>query len=229
VESLLTAEAFGILLTVLGVNLVMSGDNAIVVGMVASRVAPENRGRIILWGMGAAVVLRIVFSVIAVYLLNIVGLTLFGGLLLIWVSWRLYRDITAGHEVEEVSHAVEVATGHDAVAQAATAAAGAAAAGITMQQAITQVAVADMSMSLDNVLAVAGASREHPWIMVIGLVLSIAFMGVLANVIARLLQKYSWLGYVGLALIVYVAIEMTYHGSVEVLAALGYIEPAVEH
>jgi YjbE family integral membrane protein len=212
------------LLTVLGINIVLSGDNAIVVGMVASRVAPENRGKIILWGMGAAVVLRIVFSIVAVYLLNIVGLTLLGGLLLIWISWRLYRDIREGHEPEEVAHAVDVATGHDGATLPA-----AAAGGMPMRQAITQVAIADMSMSLDNVLAVAGAAREHPGIMVLGLILSIAFMGVLANIIARLLEKYQWLGYVGLALIAYVALEMTYHGSVEVLAALGYIEPAVEH
>jgi YjbE family integral membrane protein len=228
-EALFTPEAMTALMTVLGINIVLSGDNAIVVGMVAARVAPENRGRIILWGMGAAVVLRIIFSIIAVYLLNIVGLTLFGGVLLLWVSWRLYRDITAGHETEEVAHAVEVATGHDAAAEVATTAATAAAVGLSMQQAITQVAIADTSMSLDNVLAVAGAAREHPWIMVLGLILSIAFMGVLANIIARLLQKYHWLSYVGLALIVWVAVEMCYHGTVEVLATTGYIAPAAEH
>jgi YjbE family integral membrane protein len=220
---LFSAAEIAAFFTILGINIVLSGDNAIVVGMVAARVAPENRGRVILWGMGAAVVLRIIFALIAVYLLAVVGLTLFGGLLLFWVSWRLYRDIRESHTAEEVAHAVDVAEGHDASAAVAAASA------VPFRRAIIQVAIADMSMSLDNVLAVAGAARGHPWIMVIGLILSIAFMGLLANLIARLLQKYSWLSYVGLALIVYVAGDMTYHGTIEVLQATGYMAPAPPH
>jgi YjbE family integral membrane protein len=206
-------------MTILGINLVLSGDNAIVVGMVAARVAVANRARVIMWGMGAAVVLRIIFALIAVHLLEVVGLTLFGGVLLLWVSWRLYRDIKDAHGPEEVAHAVEVAEGHDGkIVPASTA--------LPLRKAVIQVAIADMSMSLDNVLAVAGAARGHPWIMVLGLILSIAFMGLLANLIARLLQKYPWLSYVGLALIVYVAADMCYHGSLEVLRATGYMAPA---
>ena len=219
-EQLFSPEAITALFAVLAIDLVLAGDNAIVIGMVASRVAPSMRGKVILWGMAAAVIMRIFFAIIAVYLLSIVGLMLVGGLLLLWVSWRLYRDISQGHEVEEVAHAVDVATGHDsAPAQAA-----AVAHGLPLRDAIFRVAMADLSMSLDNVLAVAAAAREHPWVLVFGLLMSIAFMGALANVISRLLQKYQWLSYVGLALIVWVAFDMTYHGSIEVLATMGYVE-----
>jgi YjbE family integral membrane protein len=224
VAELFSAEAVAALFAVLAIDLVLAGDNAIVIGMVASRVTPSQRGKVILWGMAAAVIMRITFSVIAVYLLSIVGLMLVGGLLLMWVSWRLYRDITAGHEVEHVAHAVDVATGHDSAAEQAAAAANA----LPLRDAVFRVAMADLSMSLDNVLAVAAAAREHPWVLILGLLMSIAFMGALANVIARLLQKYSWLSYVGLALIVWVAVDMTYHGSLEVLGALGYIDAPAE-
>jgi len=195
--------AFG---QVILIDLVLSGDNAIVVGIAAQGVAPAARRNVIIFGVGAAVVLRILFATIAVYLLGIVGLTFAGGLLLFWVCWKLWVELR-GRDDEAAHHEA----GSEGAANAGT---------TSLRAAITSIILADVSMSLDNVLAVAGASREHVWVMVFGLVLSVALMGLAASVIARIMNRFPWIAYVGLAVIVYVAAEMTWDGGLEVLEAL---------
>jgi YjbE family integral membrane protein len=193
---LFSSPALFALAQVLMINLVLSGDNAVVIGMVAARVAAAERARVIWWGMAAAVALRIGLALIAVDLLNILGLTLAGGVLLLWVAWRLYRDISESKEKKE--HGAE----HGDAGQRA----------LTLNRAILRIAIADVSMSVDNVLAIAGAAKEHLAVLVIGLVLSIALMGVAANYVARLLHRYSWVSYVGVVLILYVAASMVWDG-----------------
>jgi YjbE family integral membrane protein len=191
------------------INVVLSGDNAVVIGMVAARVEARNRKRVILWGMVAAVVLRVLLALVAVDLLNILGLSLAGGIILLWVAWRLYRDIReqnaekSGLEAMEANHR---AGQGDAPATTS----------VPLRRAITQIAIADISMSVDNVLAIAGAANQNIPVLVIGLVVSIALMGVAATYIARLLQRYPALSYVGVVLIVYVGGKMIWDGSGDV-------------
>lgn len=195
-------------LSVIGIDLALAGDNAVVVGMAAAGLAPDLRRRAIILGIVAATVMRIVFALFTVQLLQIIGLLIAGGLLLLWVSWKLWREIREGHQKED---------------EAAAMLEGAQPAGPprkTMREAVTQIMIADVTMSLDNVLAVAGAAREHPWVMIFGLALSIALMGLAASFIARLLQRHHWIAYVGLLLIVYVALKMIWDGSEEVLHAI---------
>jgi len=194
------------------IDLVLAGDNAIVVGMAAAGVAREQRAKVIFWGIAAAVVLRIVFALLTTQLLAIIGLTFAGGILLLWVCWKLFRELREQRE-EDI--------GAEMVASDGESAAGTAAVHKTMGAAVWQVIVADVSMSLDNVLAVAGAAREHLWVLVVGLVLSVALMGAAASVIARLLSRYHWIAYIGLAVIFYVALEMIWRGGFELLAAAG--------
>jgi YjbE family integral membrane protein len=182
--------AFG---SVLMIDLVLAGDNAIVVGALAAGLPADQRKKVILIGIGAALVLRIAFALVVSWLMGIVGLIFAGGLLLLWVSWKFWREIREGG-----AHADEVESG----LKPARSFAGAAWA----------VAVADVSMSLDNVLAVAGAAREHPGILVVGLLLSVALMGLAANLIAKLIDRYRWIAYIGLAVIVFVAFRMIYEG-----------------
>ena len=187
--------AFG---SVLMIDLVLAGDNAIVVGALAASLPADQRKKVILIGIGAALVLRILFALIVTWLMGIVGLIFAGGLLLLWVSWKFWREIQEGH-----------------AADAAPAPDGAAAElkpGRSFASAAWAVAVADVSMSLDNVLAVAGAAREHPGILIVGLLLSVAMMGLAANLIARIIGRYRWIAYVGLAVIVFVAGRMIYEG-----------------
>ncbi|KAA0577607.1 YjbE family putative metal transport protein [Azospirillum sp. Sh1] len=191
------------------IDLVLAGDNAIVVGMAAAGVARENRARVIFWGIAAAVVLRIGFALAATRLMDIIGLTLAGGLLLLWVCWKLFRELRSQREEAEAA-ALMGEDGDDAAAPAGG--------GKAVSTAIWEVIVADVSMSLDNVLAVAGAAREHLWVLAIGLLLSVALMGAAATVIARLLNRFHWIAYLGLAVIVYVAIRMIWQGSTEVMA-----------
>ena len=198
-SSLQSLDAINVLIQVIFIDLVLAGDNAIIVGMVASRVPPEMRQKVILWGIGAAVVMRIAFSLITVQLLQIVGLKLFGGLLLLWVCWRLWVELKTGYD--------EV---HDDGSQPFT----------SMRPAIIQIVIADLSMSIDNVLAIAGVSREYPMILVFGLALSVAFMVFAATLIARLLKRYPWIAYVGLVLIFYVALVMMWEGAHEIYNAL---------
>ena len=194
------------LVSVVLIDIVLAGDNAVVVGTAAAGLPAQQQRRVIMIGVALALVARVLFALIAVQLLAIIGLLLAGGLLLLWVAWKIWRELHhGGHEGDAA-----------ALAGNPDGAAGVAKAPKSMGSAITQVAVADISMSLDNVLAVAGAAREHPVILVFGLALSIALMGFAASFIARLLQRHHWIAYVGLAIILYVAIEMCYKGWLEI-------------
>src|SRR5436305_227577 len=186
--------AFG---SVLMIDLVLAGDNAIVVGALAAGLPADQRRKVILIGIAAALVLRIVFALMVTWLMGIVGLIFAGGLLLLWVSWKFWREIRSG------GHAADQA---DDSQQSGLAPAK------SFVGAAWAVAVADVSMSLDNVLAVAGAAREHPGILVVGLLLSVALMVIAANAIARVIDRYRWIAYVGLAVIVFVAFKMIYEG-----------------
>jgi YjbE family integral membrane protein len=208
---LFSSSALIALAQVLMINIVLSGDNAVVIGMVAARVASENRRKVILWGMGAAVVLRILLALVAVDLLDILGLTLAGGILLLWVAWRLYRDI---REQSAERAGAEIISGEEAPGPAMTTAA------VPFGRAIRQIAIADISMSLDNVLAIAGAANQNIPVLVIGLVVSIALMGAAAGYIAKLLQRYPALSYFGLALILYVAAGMLWEGKDDIPAIM---------
>ena len=184
---------------VLMIDLVLAGDNAVVIGLAAARVPAAMRRKVVLWGLAAAVVLRIGLAAIAVQLMAIIGLTLAGGTLLLWVCWRMWRDIVQGEDKEA-----------DLIDPNAS-----------MRRAVMQIMVADVSMSLDNVLGVAGAARDHLDVLVIGLLMSVGLMGAAANFIARLLERYRWIAYIGLAIVVYVALSMIYHGWEEVAKVVG--------
>ncbi|AWL96776.1 MULTISPECIES: TerC family protein [Bradyrhizobium] len=199
----ITPEALTALLQVVLIDLVLAGDNAVVIGLAAAGLPAEQRRRAIIVGIAAATALRIVFAGVATQLLQVIGLLLAGGVLLLWVCWKMWR------ELREQAHARQLAFGHGGGAD------GAAVQRKTFGQAAVQIVAADVSMSLDNVLAVAGAAREHPYILVFGLLLSVAMMGVAADLLGRVLQKHRWVAYIGLAIIIYVAFEMIYRGSLE--------------
>jgi YjbE family integral membrane protein len=190
------------LLQVVMIDLVMSGDNAIIIGMAVAGLPKENRGRIIFWGIAGATVLRIGFALLTTQLLQIVGLTLAGGLLLLWVAWRMYRELrlSAHKETSEIG--------------------GAAKAPKSMRQAMLQIIAADVSMSLDNVLAVAGAARDHQNVLWFGLALSVLLMAVASNFIAKILDRYHWVAWIGFAIILYVAGDMIWDGTHEVVGAV---------
>ena len=184
----------------------LAGDNAIVVGMAASQVEPARRVKVIFWGVIAAVVLRVLLSLVTVQLLAVVGLTLAGGLLLLWVCWKLYRETREAHRRHHHHAPGEPEDDEDEAPS-----------GKSMRAAIGQIVVADVSMSLDNVLAVAGAARDHPMALVIGLVASVALMGIAATIIAPLFKRWPWIAYIGLTVILYVSLEMIWQGSSEVI------------
>jgi len=207
---LLTSEAITAFFQVIIIDLVLAGDNAIVIGLAAAGLPHEQRTKAILIGIGAATALRIVFAGVTTQLLRLVGLLFAGGLLLLWICWKMWRELRAS--VEQEQEAAGALTGYDINANGTIAAQFPRK---TFVQAAGQIIVADVSMSLDNVLAVAGAAREHPVILIFGLVLSIGLMGVAASFIARLLQNHRWFAYVGLAVILYVALEMIYRGAHE--------------
>ena len=186
---------------VIMIDLVLAGDNAVVIGLAAAGLPREQRARAILVGIIAATVLRIVFAGVAIELLAIVGLLLAGGILLLWVCWKMWRELRGPGE-ENTEAALKAGEAH--VPRK------------TFAQAAGQIVLADVSMSLDNVLAVAGAAREHPAALVFGLGLSIVLMGVAASFIARLLNRQRWIAYIGLAIILYVAADMIWRGSLEV-------------
>jgi len=212
-------------LQVVLIDLVLAGDNAIVVGMAAAGVAPEARRKVIMGGIAAAVVLRIAFAAVTMELLGVIGLTLAGGILLLWVCWKLWRELREQREedvgAELVDDEASAAVGAAAAPCEGTGAAAGTMPRKTVRQAIWQVAIADVSMSLDNVLAVAGAAQDHMSALVFGLALSVVLMGVGAALIARLLQRHHWIGYIGLALITYVAASMIWRGATEVASAAG--------
>ncbi len=200
---------------VIFIDLVLAGDNAIVVGMAAAGVAREHRSKVIFWGIAAAVVLRIIFALLTTQLLAIIGLTFAGGVLLLWVCWKLFREL---REQREEQQGAELVSGEGEGADGPTPANTK-----SMKAAIWQVIVADVSMSLDNVLAVAGAAREHLWVLVVGLVLSVALMGAAATIIARLLNRYHWIAYIGLVVILYVALRMMWDGGLEIMTVAGRV------
>ncbi|MBI5121690.1 MAG: TerC family protein [Rhodospirillales bacterium] len=196
------------LASVVMIDIALAGDNAIVVGMAAAGLPALQRRKAILWGIIAAALLRIVFAIFTSQLLMIVGLMVAGGILLLWVSWKLWREIrSSAREEAEAEAALEDAN----IATKP---------GKSFKEAVTQIVVADVSMSLDNVLAVAGAAREHTGVLILGLALSVALMGLAASFVARLLQRYHWIAYVGLIVILFVAVKMIWDGSQEVLALL---------
>ena len=197
----LTAESLTALLQVIMIDLVLAGDNAVVIGLAAAGLPRDQRTKAILVGIIAATVLRIVLAGVATQLLAIIGLLLAGGLLLLWVCWKMWQELRAPAHPEGLEGDDEAVAGAPRK---------------TLSQAVWQIVIADASMSLDNVLAVAGAAREHLWVLVVGLVLSIAMMGLAASLIARLLGRYRWIGFVGLAIVLYVALKMIYEGWHEV-------------
>ena len=204
-----SSQSLTTLFQVVMIDLVLAGDNAIVIGLAAAGLPEAQRKKAILAGILAATVLRIGFASITVQLLQIIGLLLAGGILLLWVCWKMWRELQASHAHDQAKFQnLSAATTIDA--------AGTAGHQKTLGQAIWQITIADVSMSLDNVLAVAGAAREHPVILIFGLGLSIALMGFAASFIARLLEKHRWIAYVGLAIILYVAVDMCYRGVLEV-------------
>ncbi|MGE3832137.1 MAG: TerC family protein [Parvibaculaceae bacterium] len=208
---LFTPAALTALGQVIIIDLVLAGDNAIVIGLAAAGLPASQRNKAILVGIIAATVLRIGFAAITVQLLAIIGLLLAGGVLLLWVCWKMWRELRTSHDV---AHAAQEALANADLDRSGSIAEGAPRK--TFGQAALQILIADVTMSLDNVLAVAGASREHPWVLVFGLMLSIGLMGVAASFIARLLQKHRWIAYVGLAVILYVALDMIWRGAFEV-------------
>ena len=193
---------------VIFIDLVLAGDNAIIVGMVAASVDPQLRRKVIIGGISIAVILRIFFAVVTVQLMQIPGLIFAGGLLLLWVCWRLYGDLR-----EQAAKENEIAPlqGDEIEGKPRK----------SFRQAVVQVAIADISMSLDNVLAVAGAAADHPRALVFGLLLSVILMGIGAAFIAQYLQKHQWIGYLGLLVIIYVALSMIWRGSYDVIRLIG--------
>lgn len=199
------------LLQIIMIDVVLAGDNAIVVGLAASRVRPEIRNSVIFWGIAGAVVLRILFASVTNQLLAIVGLTLAGGILLLWVCWKMYRQVVAGedHDIEAIEDNLE---SQSTVGPA-----------VGFGAAVTQIIIADVSMSLDNVLAVAGAAKGEPLVLIVGLAIAVVLMAVAAHFIAKLLVRYPWITWIGLLIILYVALDMIYRGSHEVTCqALGF-------
>lgn len=192
---------------VIMIDLVLAGDNAIVIGMAAAGLPEDLRRQAILIGIAAATLMRIGFALIATQLLAITGLLLAGGLLLLWVCWKMYEELRISRR--EQQEALQALTSGDLNADG-TVAGGAARK--TLRQAVTQIVIADVSMSLDNVLAVAGAAHEHPTVLVFGLVLSVALMGLASNWIASLLNRHHWIAWVGLVVILYVALSMIWEG-----------------
>jgi YjbE family integral membrane protein len=200
------------LFQVVVIDLVMAGDNAIIIGMAAAQMPKAKRGRVVFWGLAASVLLRVVLAAGAASILKIIGLTLAGGVLLLWVGWRFYRDLAQRHQQEEGAEVV-------AEVMAAPGVPDGPASGQSVRGAILRIAAADLSMSLDNVLAVAGAALNHLWVLVVGLLLSVVLMGFAASQIAKLLQKYPWASYAGVLIVLYVALHMIWLGGVEVFHA----------
>lgn len=204
-DSVLTSQLVA-MVQIIFIDLVLAGDNAIVVGMAAASVPLEQRRRVIIWGTVAAVMLRIVFALLATQLLQIFGLTLAGGLLLAFVAYKMYREL--------VTHGRDEITPNEALAGIK------ATRSKTVSAAVWQVAMADLSMSLDNVLAVAGAAGDHVGVLIAGLIISIAMMALIANLIARLIHRHRWLAWVGLAIIAYVAVDMILRGTLQVAVTI---------
>jgi YjbE family integral membrane protein len=203
------SPALAAMLQVILIDIVLAGDNAVVIGIVAAKVPRPDRRKVIFWGLVAAVVLRVLLATVTATILEVIGLMFAGGVLLLWVSWRLYRDLRQSpeHDLGTSTLNERKAGGTDSPAHMPTS---------DLRRAILQLAVADLSMSLDNVLAVAGAAMNHVWVLTIGLLLSIALMGLAASLIANLLQRHPWISYAGLIIVVYVALRMIFFGALEI-------------
>jgi YjbE family integral membrane protein len=208
------SQQFVALVQVIFIDVVLAGDNAVVVGMAAAKVAPNLRAKVILWGIGGAVVLRVLFALVATQLLAIVGLALAGGILLLWVCWKMYRDIVVQHQ----EPAFAGASGGALAADAKT---------VTFSAALIQIVVADASMSLDNVLAVAGAAKGDMLVLVIGLTVAVAFMALMSAWIAALLTRHAWISWIGLAIILYVALQMIWSGGHQI--GCRFVPPSTCH
>lgn len=203
---LISINQLGTLLSVVIIDVVLAGDNAIVVGMAANSLPLARRRRVIVLGIAAATILRILFAYFAVQLLAVIGLTLAGGVLLLWVCWKMYREIRETRTIDNPEIA-EDGRCRSRSRKART----------SSSEALTRIVLADVSMSLDNVLAVAGIARDHFWLLAFGLVLSVALMGVASTWIARLLDRHFWISWVGLGIITFVALRMIWDGSTEIL------------
>jgi YjbE family integral membrane protein len=199
------AEAF---LTVVMIDLVLAGDNAVVIGLAAAGLPAHQRGKAILIGVIAATVLRILFALVASQLLAIIGLLFAGGVLLLWVCWKMWRELRQPHADQKEAIEGQDINKDGMIARQLPVK--------SLGSAVSQIVVADVSMSLDNVLAVAGAAHDHPWILVFGLALSVLLMGVAATFIARLLHKHRWIAYVGLLIILWVSLQMMFEGGVQI-------------
>jgi YjbE family integral membrane protein len=204
---MISASAFAAFLEILFIDIVLAGDNAIVVGALSAGLPAAQRRKVIMIGVLAALVLRVAFALLVTQLLQIVGLVLAGGILLLWVAWRMYREIR--HKDESAGSDEVLGDEHSGLKPAKS-----------FASAAWGVALADVSMSLDNVLAVAGAAREHPWVLVFGLILSVLLMGIAANFIARYIDRYRWIAWGGLLVILWVALKMIYEGA-------GHVAPIV--
>ncbi len=200
-SGLFDSAALGALVSVLVADLVLAGDNAMIIGVAAAGLSPQLRRRAVIIGLIAATSLRIGFALVAVKLLAIIGLTLAGGILLLWVAWKMLREI----QHAAVTHKLHCAVSLEASSKE------------RFRSALLKIVIADVSMSLDNVLAVAGAARDHIWILVTGLVISVALTGLAASMLARLLGRFRWITYVGLAMIGYIACRMIWDGAHEVM------------
>jgi YjbE family integral membrane protein len=206
------AAAIWAFLQVIWIDLALAGDNAVVIGLAAAGLPADQRRRAILIGIAAATVLRIVFALITSTLLGITGLLLAGGLLLLWVTWRMYKELTTPHEHDDAAEAALDGRKPTGAPRK------------SLRDAVMQIVIADVSMSLDNVLAVAGAAHAHPEVLIFGLILSVALMGVASSFIAALLNRYRWIAWVGLVIILFVALRMVYEGADQVL---GYTLPHI--
>jgi YjbE family integral membrane protein len=219
----LNPGSIGALLQVVMIDLVLAGDNAIVIGMAAAGLHGPLRRRAILIGIGAATVMRILFALVATQLLALTGLLLAGGLLLLWVAWKMWQDLR-GQAAEAVAEPAYAFADGAAMNQGG---------GKTLRQAVTQIVIADLSMSLDNVLAVAGAARDHFEALIFGLALSVVLMGVASAYIGRLLNRFRWIAWIGLVIILYVALRMIYGGADDVMADglpnIPFLSESTEH
>ena len=207
IAAMITPAAIAAFFQILAIDIVLAGDNAIVVGALAAGLPPADRRKVIMIGVLAALVLRIAFALLVTQLLQIVGLVLAGGILLLWVAWRMYRELQ--HEGESKGSEEIVGDEHSGLRPSKS-----------LASAAWGVAFADVSMSLDNVLAVAGAAKDHPYVLVFGLILSVILMGIAANVIARYIERYKWIAWVGLVVILWVALKMIWEGA-------GHVAPVI--
>lgn len=211
---LISSDVLSAFFQVVMIDVALAGDNAIVIGLAAAGLPAAQRGKAILVGIIVATVLRILFATVTAQLLEVIGLLLAGGILLLWVCWKMWRELQEMRQALQAQAAAGASTEIPAPA-----------ASKTFRQAAIQIVLADLSMSLDNVLAVAGAAREHPGVLVFGLALSIGLMGFAANFIARLLKRHHWIAYLGLLIILYVALDMIWRGSLDVLP---YVAAAIQ-